>query len=101
MVIEDFDSARMLHSVGGIPFAPEPFADLEMAGQVRVEHLDSGPSSIAVTRAVNRGHSADPKQSLEGPFFVKRAAHTRSRKVVDIAVVGQGTHCTVPSLNGA
>ena len=95
MVIEDSNSARMFHTVGRIPFTPEPFANFGMAGQVGMEHLHRGTSSIAVTRAINRGHSTYPEQGLEGPFLVERAAHARSRNVVDTAVVGQRAHCTV------
>ncbi|MFT3769345.1 MAG: hypothetical protein QM820_28235 [Minicystis sp.] len=75
VVVEHGDAARVLDLVGDVPLAEEARPRGRVGRDLRVEHLDGHPLPIvAVGGDVDRRHSPDAEQPLNGPLAAQDLA---------------------------
>jgi hypothetical protein len=72
VVIIDRQRSAMTDAVRNVSFPQEARADVLIEGQMGVQNLHRNNLTVAVNTGINRGHSADTKQTLERPLALER-----------------------------
>ncbi len=79
IVVEHLHDTGVPHRVGRVPFSQETGDEIGVRREVRVEHLDGRPASIAVGHRVHGAHSADAEERVDVPFVLEPPANLDAR----------------------